>query len=139
MIEDKLTKEKEANINLYSTVMMNKESKDPTPGSFDKPKKKFLSDTCCIEIRNPEPLQGATVVCMDTYPAHVPVNGPDGIMFLETKDPRAVAMIMKQFAKTWKELDLPHLLEKQERKRTTSYESSSSSQADPQLDPSQDS
>ncbi len=58
-------------------------------------------------------------------------------MFLETKDPCAIAMIMKQFAKTWKKLDLPHLLEKQERKRTMSCESSSS-QADPQLDPSQD-
>ncbi len=76
VVKDKLTKEKEANINLNGTIMMNKESKYSIPGSSDKDKKKFLSDTCCFEILNPEPPQGATVVCMDTYPAYVPVYVP---------------------------------------------------------------
>lgn len=77
--EDKLKTEIEANINLYSNVLLNKESsQDATPGLTDVEKKNFLSEATCTEVLNPVPLKGTIVFCMDTYPETWLLYGLDG-------------------------------------------------------------
>ncbi len=101
--EEKLKSEIKSNINLYSTVLMNKElSQDSsTPGTMDKDRKKFLSMANCIEVLNPVPPSGTMVFLMDNYPDSVPIYGPDSCMFMKTDEPRAVRVIMRMTTESW--------------------------------------
>ncbi len=124
--DKKLKTEREANINLYSTVRLNqKSSHRASLGSTDEERKRFFSGDNCIELVNPVDLQGATVYCMDTLPETVPLYGPEGVLFMKTENPRSVGMLMRMYADTWDNLDKDKL-RKQETKMTTSGGSTSS-------------
>ncbi len=42
--------------------------------------------------------RGEPVYCMDALPVEVPLYGPDRVMFLKTKQMKAVAMMMRMYA-----------------------------------------
>ncbi len=67
---------------------------------------------------------------MDALPDEVPLYGPDGVMFLKTRNIKLVVMMMCMYTTSWENLEIDKLLADQERKRTTSG-SSSQSQDDP--------
>ncbi len=130
--DEKLTTEREANINLFSTVRMNqKASQEATLGSTDEERKRFLSGANCIELTNPVDPQGTTAYCLDTLPEMVPLYCEEGVLFVKTENPFSVGMLMRMYADSWDNLDKDKVKEKQERRRTMSG-SSTSSQGDPQ-------
>ncbi len=131
--KEKLKTEREANINLYSTVRLNQKSSHVASlGSTDKERKRLLSSDNCIELVNPVDPQGAPAYCMDTLPETAPLYGPEGVLFMKTENPRSAGMLIRMYADTSDNLDIDKFKEKQERKRTTSG-GSSSSHGDPQL------
>ncbi len=130
--DEKLKTEREANINLFSTVRLNQNAaQDATLGSTDEERKIFLSGANCIELTNTVDPQGMTAYCMDTLPEMVRPYSPEGVLFMKTKNPHSVGMLMRMYADFWENLDIDKLKEKQERRRTTSGRSTSS-HGDPQ-------
>ncbi len=72
--EEKLKTEREAIINLFSTIRLNKKvSQEASLGSTDEERKRFLSRANCIELTNTVDPQGMTVYCLDTLPETVPL------------------------------------------------------------------
>ncbi len=69
---------------------------------------------------------GDTVYCMDALSVEVPLYGPDGVMFVKTRQTKTVAMMMCMYANNWENLEIDKLLADQERKKTTSSSSSHS-------------
>ncbi len=60
----------------------------------------------------------------------VPLYGPDGVMFMKTRQTKTLAMMMCMYTNNWENIEIVKLLADQERKRTISG-SSSHSQEDP--------
>ncbi len=87
-------------------------------------KTKFLTEANCIELLNPVNPRGDMVYCMDALPVEVPLYGPDGVMFMKTRQTKTVAMMMHMYANSWENLEIDKLLADQERKKTTSSSSS---------------
>ncbi len=125
--EEKRKKEIDSNLDLFSTVQMQRKSALVAPSeATDEERRKFLTETNCIELLNPVNPSGDTVYCMDTLPVEVPLYGPDGVMFVKTRQTKTVAMMMRMYTNSWENLEIDKLLADQERKRTTSSSSSHS-------------
>ncbi len=86
--EEKLKKEIDSNLDLYSTIQMQMQ--------------------------------------MDALPDEDLLYGPDGVMFVKTRQTKTVAMMMHVYANSWENLEIDKLLSDQERKRTISGGSSHS-------------
>ncbi len=127
---DKLNKEVESNTNLFTSIKIAKESIFSMPAT-DEDRKQFLSQTNCMELLNPVDPKGDAIYCLDKLPMAVPLYGNEGITFVKTDIPCTIVMQMRLYADSWDNLNIEELKEKQERRRTTSGESSSS-QTDPQ-------
>ncbi len=69
--------------------------------------------------------------CIENLPETVPIYGPDSCMFVKNDEQHAVRVMMKGTAKSWIRLEKDRSMERRERDRTTSGESTSS-QHDPQ-------
>ncbi len=125
---EKLVKEVEANINLYSIIMMAKDisNKEMVTGSTDEERKMFLTVANCVELLNPMDPKGNTIYFMETLPNAVPLYVPEGVMFVKTDNPQTMAMQMRLYADSWDNVNVDKLKEKQERERTTSGGSSTS-------------
>ncbi len=129
--EEKRKKEIDSNLDLLSTIQMQMKSAREAPSEdTDEERRKFLTESNCIELLNPVNPCGDTVYCMDDLPVEVPLYGPDGVMFVKTRQTKTVAMMMRMYANSWENQDIDKLLTDQERKRNTSG-SSSHSQEDP--------
>ncbi len=129
--EVKWRKEIDSNSDLYSTIQMEMKSAREAPSeATDEERKKFLSESNCIEFLNPVNPRGEPVYCMDALPDKVTIYGPDGVMFVKTRNMKTVAMMMRMYANSWENLEIDKLLSDQERKRTISG-GSSHSQEDP--------
>ncbi len=117
--EEKRKKEIDSNLDLYSTVQ--KQIKSARGASLEttvKERRKFLTESNCIELLNPVNPCGETVYCMDALPDEVPLYHPDGVMFVKMKQTKSVAMMMNVYANSWENIDIDKFLADQERKRT---------------------
>ncbi len=103
VVEEKLKSEIKCHINLYGTILMNKElSQDSsTIDTTDEYKKNFLSTTNCIKVLNTVPPRGNMFCLMDNYPETVLIYGPDSCMFMKTDEPCAVGVRMRMTADSW--------------------------------------
>ncbi len=101
--EEKLKSEIKSNINVYSTVLMNKElSQDSsTIGTIDEYEKKFSSTTNCIKVQNPVPPRGNMVCLIENLSETVPIYRPDSCMFIKTDEPCAVGVMMRITSELW--------------------------------------
>ncbi len=125
VFEEKLKHERDANINLYSTVRLNKKaSQEATLGSTDEETKRFLSGANCTQLLKPENPYGFSAYCMDALPEEFPLYGTEGVLFMKMSDALLMVMMMGMYADTWENLDIDKLKAKQERKRTMSGGSS---------------
>ncbi len=127
---DKLAKEVESNMNLFTRVKMAKESQFPSP-TTDEERRRFLSQTNCNELLNPMDLKSNAIYCLDMLPMAVPIYGPEGVTFVKINNQYTVAMQMHLYSDSWDNLNIEELKEKQKRRRTTSG-GSSTSPTDPQ-------
>ncbi len=131
VLEEKRKKEIDSNLDLFSTVQMQMKSAREAPSEdMDEERRKFLTESNCIELLNPVNPLGDTVYCMDALPVEVPLYGPDGVMYVKMRQTKTVAMMMRMYANSWENLEIDKLLADQEKKRTISG-SSSQSQEDP--------
>ncbi len=113
----KLKQEIEANINLYSTIKMNRKasqespatSSQEEPGQIDEARKRFLESTNCIELSNPVLLQGTEAIFINTIPDMVPIYGPEGVLFMKTDNPKMLGMMMHMYTETWVYLNVNDL------------------------------
>ncbi len=118
---------------LGTTIRMQMKSARTAPAdASDEERKRFLSESTCIELLNPVNPQREAVYYMDALPDEVPLYGPDGVMFVKMRNSKTVAMMMSMYDNSWENLEIDNLLADQERKRTTSC-SSSHSHVDPSL------
>ncbi len=110
--------------------MQMKSAREAPTEDTDEERRKFLTESNCIELLNLVTPRGDTVYCMNALLVEIPLNGPDGVMFVKTRQTKTVAMMMRMYTNTWENLEIDKLLTDQERKRNTSG-SSSHSQEDP--------
>ncbi len=97
--EDKRRKEIDSNLDLYSTVQMQMKSAREAPSeATDEERRKFLTESNCIELLNPLNPRGEPVYCMDALPVEIPLYGTDGVMFMKMKKTKTVAMMMHMYA-----------------------------------------
>ncbi len=129
--EEKQKKEIYSNFDLYSTVQIQMKSACGTPSeATDEEKRKFLTESNCIELLNPVNHRREPLYCMDELLDEVPLYGPDGVMFVKTRQTKTASMMMLVYTNSWENLEIDKLLSDQERKRTISG-SSSHSHEDP--------
>ncbi len=97
---EKLNREVESNTNLFIAIKMVKETifADRPDSATNEEKKKFLSETNCMELLNPVDPKGETTYIMESLPNTVPLYGPEGVMFVKTDNPRTVVMQMHMYA-----------------------------------------
>ncbi len=93
--EEKLNKERIANANLFITITMMKKAAQSAPSGLNEDIIQFLASTNCIELVNPVDHKGEETYCFDSMPVQVPLYGPDGVSFINTNNPKLVAMMMK--------------------------------------------
>ncbi len=125
--EEKWKKEIDSNLDLFSTIQMQRESALVAPSeAMDEERRKFLTEANCIELPNPVNPRGDTVYCMDALLVEVPIYGPDRVIFMKTRQTKTVTMMMRMYANSWENLEIDKLLADQERKRITSSSSSHS-------------
>ncbi len=74
--------------------MQMKSAREAPSEDMDEERRKFLTESNCIELLNPVNSLGDTVYCMDALPVEVPLYGPDGVMFVKTRQTKTVAMMM---------------------------------------------
>ncbi len=74
--EEKLNKERIANSNLFSTIMMMKKAVQSAPSGLNKDRIQFLASTNCIELVNLVDHKGEGTYCFDSMPAQVPLSRP---------------------------------------------------------------
>ncbi len=98
----KLKTEREANINLFSTIRFNQKA---SQGSTDEERKRFLSGANCIVLTNPVDPQGMTAYCLDIRPNTVPLSGPEGLLFMKMENPLSVGILMRMYSDSWDNLD----------------------------------
>ncbi len=105
--EEKRKKEIDSNLDLFSTVQMQMKSARETPSEdTDEERRKFLTESNCIELLNPVNPHGDTVYCMDALLVEVPLYGPDGVMFVKTRQTKTVAMMIRMYANSWENLEI---------------------------------
>ncbi len=93
--EEKCKKEIDSNLDLFSTIQMQMKSAREAPSEdTDEERRKFLTQSNCIELLNPVNSRGDTVYCMDALPVEILLYGPDGVMFVKTRQTKTVAMMM---------------------------------------------
>ncbi len=115
-------------MNLFASVKLAKEALNPEfpTASTNEEKRHFLAQTNCIEVLDPVDLKGKSTYLLETLPKIMPLYWPEGVTLVKTEKQHTMAMQLHLFADSWDHLDIQELKEKQERRRTTSYESSSS-------------
>ncbi len=104
--EEKLNKERIANANLFSTVTMMKKAAQSAPSGLNEDRIQFLASTNCIELVNPVDHKGEGTYWFDSMPAQVPLYGTDGVSFINTNNPKSVAMMMKLYSASWESLGI---------------------------------
>ncbi len=89
----------DSNLDLYSTVQMQMKSAHGAPSeATDEERRKFLTESNCIELLNLVNPRGEPVYCMDALPVEIPLYGPDRVMFVKTRETKTVAMMMRMYA-----------------------------------------
>ncbi len=86
----------------------------------DEERRTFLTESNCIELLNPVNPRGEPMYCMDALPVEIPLYGPDGVMFVKTRQTKTVAMMMHMYVNSCENLEIDTLLVDQERKRIIS-------------------
>ncbi len=128
---ENLNREEESNTNLFTTIKMAKETvfTDRPDSATNEEKKKFLSETNCMELLNTVYLKGETTYLIESLLNTVPLYRPEDVMFVKTDNQLTVALQICMYTDYWDNFNVKELNEKQERRITTSG-GSSSSQAD---------
>ncbi len=125
--EEKHKKEIDSNLDLFSTVQMQMKIGCEAPSEdTNEESRQFLTESNCIELLNPVNPREDMVYCMNALPVEVPLYGPDGVIFVKTRQTKTVAMMMRMYANSYENLEIDKLLADHERKRTISGNSSHS-------------
>ncbi len=78
-------------------MQMKSDSEAPSEAT-DEERRKFLTESNCIELLNPVNPHCEPVYCMDALPVEIPLYGPDGVVFVKTKKTKTMAMMMRMYA-----------------------------------------
>ncbi len=78
--------------------MQMKSAREAPSEATDEERRKFLTESNCIELLNPLNPRGEPVYCMDALPVEIPLYGTDGVMFMKMKKTKTVAMMMHMYA-----------------------------------------